>query len=115
LRASLAFSVAPFAFRGGGSDDLLDSLLLEDLLDPLDGVAFIVKQVANSAQKINVIGTIVPTATTSFHRLDLGEACFPKAQDVLRQIQVFRNFAYCSECIRTLSQDTHLSIIIAHA
>ncbi len=111
---SLRFSITLVSIEIGSVDDLPDALFLEDFLDTLDGVALIIEQMADSAQKIDVVGTIVPATTTSFHRFDLGETRFPKAQYVLRKIEVFRNFAYCSECIRTLSQDTHLSIIIAH-
>ena len=88
---------------------MTDALLLEDPLDPLDRVAFIIEEMTNAAQQVDVIGAVVTASTAAFHRLDLREARFPKSQHMLRKIEVLSNFTYRSECIWTLAQDTHLT------
>jgi hypothetical protein len=54
---------------------------------------------ANSAQQINIIGAIVPSAATAFHRFDFVEAAFPKAQHVLRQIEFVCHFTDGTKCV----------------
>ncbi|CAH1676285.1 hypothetical protein CHELA20_51470 [Hyphomicrobiales bacterium] len=76
--------------------DLLDeahAFLLQDALDTLDRVAFTVQQMADTAKKLDIIGAIVASPTTTLERLDLCETRFPETQDVLRNVEFFPDFA----------------------
>ncbi len=89
---------------------MANALLFQDLLDPFDGVSFIVKQMTDTLEQIDIVWAIIAAATASFHGLYLRKAGFPKAQNMLRQVEILRDLANCSECIRTFPQDTHLSL-----
>ncbi len=67
-----------------GGDDEAGALLLEDALDAADGVALAVEQVADAAQKLDVVGTVVTPSAAALEWFDLRKAGFPKPQDVLR-------------------------------
>jgi len=75
------------------------AMLLQDALHTLDGVALAIKELAYSAQKVDVVGAVVTPAAAAFHRPDLREASFPKSQHMLRKIEILRNFADRSECV----------------
>src|SRR5262249_37639575 len=82
--------------------DELDTVILEDPLRAADRVALAIEEVLDAAQKIDVIGPVVAPAAATFQRLDLLKPRLPEAQDVLRQVQIVRDFADCPECIRRL-------------
>src|SRR5712692_2996450 len=64
------------------------ALFTQDLLHAPDRIALAVEQMPNAAQEIDVVVAIVAPAAAAFQRLDLSEAGFPEAQDVLRQVEV---------------------------
>jgi hypothetical protein len=82
--------------------DEFDALVLEDALHAADGVALAVEQVANAAQKIDVLRAVVTPPAAALHRLDLGKSRFPKPQHVLRQVQIVRDFADSPKCVGCL-------------
>src|SRR4029077_18379281 len=64
---------------------------------------------ANSAQKIDVIGAIVTPAATALHRFDFVEAAFPKAQHVLRRIEFVCHFTDGTKCVWRLVVQSDLT------
>jgi hypothetical protein len=87
----------------------LRALLAQYPLHPANGVALAVQEMANSAQKIDVIGAVVTPATAAFHRFDFVEAAFPKAQHVLRQIEFIRHFTDGTKCVWRLVVQSDLA------
>jgi hypothetical protein len=83
-----------------------NALLAQNALHTFDGVAFIVEQMANALQKCDIAGAIVTPAAGSLHRLDLTKAGFPKAQNVLGQVQSIGRFADCAKRFRTFGRGT---------
>src|SRR5690625_1389272 len=82
----------------------------QQLLNPLDGVAVAVEQIANAAQQFDVLGTVVPPPAAALERLDLRKLRFPKAQNVLRDIQLPGNLTNRAEGgsrLSILSQSAH--------
>jgi hypothetical protein len=75
------------------------ALFPQDPLHAANGVALTVEEMANSAQKIDVIGAIVTPAAAAFHRFDFVEAAFPKAQHVLWQIEFVCHFTDGAKCV----------------
>jgi hypothetical protein len=71
-------------------DDVARALILEDLLDALDGKSLIIQQMTDAAEQQDVFGAVVASAATAFQGLDGGEAGFPESEDVLRKIEFFR-------------------------
>jgi len=69
----------------------------QDLLHAANGVALKMQQVPDAPQQIEILGTIVPAPAPALHGLDLGELLLPEPEDVLRNVQFFRNLADCSE------------------
>src|SRR5208283_5039738 len=64
----------------------LNALLLEELLNALDRVAFIVQQASDDPQPLDVVGSIIASAAGPFEGPDLGKTRFPEAQHMLRQV-----------------------------
>ena len=81
---------------------LVDALLAQDLLHALDGVAFRVQQVADAAQQLQILRPVVAAAAAPLHRLDLRKPAFPEAQDVLGHVELARNLADRTKCLRRL-------------
>ncbi len=52
-------------------DHMARTLFLENALNALDGVSFIIEQMANAAEQIHIIGAVVAPATAAFHGFDL--------------------------------------------
>src|SRR6185437_2184520 len=71
------------------------------LLHALDGVALVVEHVADALDQLDILRPVVAAAAATLHRLDLGEAGFPEAQHVLRQIEVFGYLADGAEGVGT--------------
>src|SRR5712692_7294135 len=69
------------------------ALFTQDLLHAPDRIALAVEQMPNAAQEIDVVVAIVAPAAAAFQRLDLSEAGFPEAQDMLRQVEVIGDLA----------------------
>jgi hypothetical protein len=67
--------------------------LLDDLLNALDGITFVMQQPANATQKFDVVGPVISPTATPLHGLDLSEFAFPKPQDVLWDFEFIGNFA----------------------
>ena len=82
--------------------DELDAVILEDALRAPDRVALAVEQVLDAAQQGDVVRAVVAPAAAALQRLDLLEAGFPESQDVLRQVEIVRDFADRPECVRRL-------------
>ena len=68
-------------------------LLAKELLDPADGIAFLVEQAVDSPREVNVCGPVVAAVTRALHGLQLRKARFPIAEDVLGDPQLARQFA----------------------
>src|SRR5438128_2285220 len=49
----------------------LDAVVLEDALHAADRITLAVEQMANAAQQIDIVGTIIASAAAALHRLDL--------------------------------------------
>ena len=81
------------------------SLFTQDALNPADGIALAIKQVANAAQQVDVIRPVIASAAAALERLDLGETTFPKSQDVLRDLEVVSDLADGAEGVRRLVHD----------
>src|SRR5690606_19157160 len=67
-------------------DDIARPLILEDLLDALDGEALIIEEVTDAAQQHDVLGAVIAPTTAALQRLDRGKTRLPEAKDVLRKI-----------------------------
>ncbi len=87
--------------------DRLDPLLAQNPLHTADGVALAIKQAADATQQIDIVGAIVAAPAAALHRLDLGEAGFPEAQHVLRDVEIVGDLADGPECIGGLVQMPH--------
>src|SRR5579871_1168919 len=82
----------------------LDAALPQDALHPADGIAFAIQQVADAAQKLDILRAIVAPAPAPLHRLDVAEPAFPETQDVLRHVEVACDLANGTECVGRLLQ-----------
>src|SRR5215813_2058781 len=78
------------------------ALLAQQTLDATDGVALAVEEMADAAQKIEVVRAIIAPPAAALHRPDLTEAAFPEPQHVLRNVELLRHFADGPECVRCL-------------
>ena len=67
--------------------------LAEQLLDPADRVSFLIKELSDLPQQVNVLRPIVTAATPSFERLNLGKFGFPKSQHMWRNGEFLRDFS----------------------
>src|SRR5262245_10460625 len=76
------------------------ALLAQQTLHAADGVALAIKQMANSAQQVDVVGTVVTPPAAALHRPDLAETALPEPQHVLRDVELLRHFADGPECVR---------------
>src|SRR5262249_133735 len=65
----------------------------QQTLDARDGVALAIEEMADAAQKIEVVRAIVAPPAAALHRPDLTEAAFPEPQHVLRNVELLRHFA----------------------
>ena len=68
-------------------------VLAEDLLHTPDGVAIVVEQEADAAQKLHVLRPVITPAAAALHGFQLGEFGFPEAQHVLRDFKLVSNLA----------------------
>src|SRR3569832_148420 len=87
---------APRGLRGSRFPDMLDELdpvVLQDALRTPDRVTLAVEEMADAAQQINVVGTVVAAPAAALQLLDLLETRFPETQHVLRQVEFVRNFS----------------------
>src|SRR5262249_51507322 len=65
----------------------------QEALHAFDGVAVLVEERANAAQKIDVFRPIVAPAAAPLERTNLAELAFPEAQHMLRHVELGRDFA----------------------
>src|ERR1044072_5601580 len=72
--------------------DELDAVVLEDALRAADRVALAIEQMADAAQKVDGVGSVIAAAARALQRPDLVEAGFPESQHVLRQVEIVRDF-----------------------
>src|SRR6185437_13816158 len=77
------------ARRGGRQR--LNALLLEQLLDALDRVAFLVEQALDQPQPVDVVRAVITPPAGPLERPDLGKAGLPEAQHMLRQVKRVRD------------------------
>ena len=75
---------------------------LQQPLHAFDGVAIVVQQSADPAQKVDILRPIVAPAAAPLERTHLAELAFPEPQNVLRHIQFGRDFADRAKCLRRL-------------
>src|SRR5690606_32384731 len=82
--------------RGGihpAALDLVDTLGAQDLLNTADRVALEVQQVTNAPQQVKVLRPVVASPAAPLHGLDLRELLFPEPEDVLGNVELFRDLA----------------------
>src|SRR5579875_2151726 len=89
------------AFLPHGLDEF-DALFAQDALHAANGIAFAVEQMADAAQKLDVVGTIVAATAPALHRLDLTKPRLPETQHMLRQVEFLRRLADGTKRIRRL-------------
>src|SRR5262245_6640228 len=77
-------------------------LLSQETLDATDRVSLAIEKMANAAQEIEIVRSVVTATAAAFHRPDLAETTFPEAQYVLWNFQLLRHFADGPECSRCL-------------
>ena len=87
-KLSTPFSSSEFSSRapcgGCGAPSLphrLDEfrpLLAQDALHAADGVALAVEQMADAAQQIDIVGTVIAPPAAALHRLDFAETASPR-------------------------------------
>src|SRR4029450_7653748 len=95
----------PRRLRRTGLPDVLHEmhpLLPQETLNAADGIALAIKEMADSAQEIEVLRPVIAAPTAALHRPDLMEAAFPEPQAVVRKLEFLRHFADRSECARCL-------------
>src|SRR5208282_4813077 len=80
------------------------ALLAQQALDAADGVALAVKQVAHAAEEIDIVRAVIAPAPAPLQRPDLRETAFPESQHMLRNVDLFGNFADRAECVRRFFQ-----------
>src|SRR4029077_13467760 len=69
------------------------ALLPQNALNAANGVAFAVKQMADNAPQIDVVGPIITATAATLHRPYLRETAFPKTEHVLRHVDFVGIFA----------------------
>src|SRR3546814_2135136 len=84
----------------------------QQLLDPLDRVAFAIQQLAYALQQGDVLGAIVPAATAALQRPDLIELGLPEPQDVRRDLEVVRHLADRAERRRSEEHTSELQSLM---
>ena len=72
----------------------------QDALHAADGVALAVKQMADAAQQIDVVGPVIAPAAAALHRADLRKPAFPEAQHMLRHVDLVSDFTDGAERVR---------------
>ena len=77
-------------------------MILQQALCAADRIALAVQKMADAAQQVDVVGAVVAAAAAALQRLDLLETGFPESQNVLRQVEIVRNFADRPERVRRL-------------
>src|SRR5262249_33079373 len=85
--------------------NLLDkslALLTQDALHAANSVTLAVQQMPNTTQYVEFIGAIIGPTAAALHRFDFVKAAFPKAQHVLRQIEIVGHFTDGAKCVRRL-------------
>jgi len=80
----------------------LRTILLQDALHALDRIAFAIEEMADAFEQIDIVGAVIAPSTAALERPNLPEPCFPKPQDVLRNIEVLGDFADRSEGVGAL-------------
>ncbi|CDX31595.1 hypothetical protein MPLDJ20_140340 [Mesorhizobium plurifarium] len=83
-------------------DQKMIAVLAQQLLHAFDRIALIVEHMPDALDQLNVLRPVVAPAAAALHRLDLGEARLPETQHVLRQVEVFRDFADGAESVGAL-------------
>ena len=83
------------AFLGRLPRDLLAPrrTLTEQLLDPPDRVSLLIQELSDLPQQIDVLWSIVSTATPALKRLDRWKFGFPETEDMGRKIEFFGNLS----------------------
>src|SRR5262249_26519242 len=75
------------------------SLLAQQPLHPANRIALAIKKMTNTAEQIDVLWSIITAAAAALHWPDLVKTALPEPQDVLRNIQLFRDLADGAECV----------------
>src|SRR6185503_7639932 len=87
----------------------LRALLAQNSLHTANGVALAVKQVAYAAQQVDVVWPVIAASSAALHRLDFVKTAFPKAQDMLRQVELVRHFTDGAKSVRRLVVQSDLT------
>jgi hypothetical protein len=101
----VVFYSAMWWLRGSVLPNDLDeflTLLAQDALYAANGIALAVEQVANTTQQVDVVRAIIAPTASTLHWFDFVKAAFPKAQHVLRQIEIVGHFTDGAKCVRRL-------------
>ena len=88
--------------------DMAGALILEDLLDALDGETLVVEQMADAFEQQHVFGAVVAPAAAALQRPDGGKPRLPEAQHVLRQVELFSGLRDGTEGVGRLVQPESL-------
>ena len=67
--------------------------MAKQLLDPADGISFLIQEMADLPEQIDVLRPIVAAPTTALERLDLRKFGLPEAEHVRRKVELFGNFS----------------------
>src|SRR5690606_6475775 len=75
---------------------------LEDALHPPDRIALAIEEMADAAEKVDVLWAVIAPAAAPLERADLAEPGLPETENVLRQIEVGGHLADRAEGVRRL-------------
>jgi hypothetical protein len=53
----------------------------------------------NGMQKRHIFGPVITPPACALHGFDVGKPCFPKAQDMLGNMQLLSRFTYGAKCL----------------
>src|SRR4029453_11793790 len=82
----------------------VDAVLAQDLLHAANGVAFVLQEVVQAPQQLDVARTIQPAPAAALHGFELRELGFPEAQHVLLDAQLQRHLTDIAKRLHRLRQ-----------
>ena len=102
--AALATRLANARLGRSGRLDVLDAVLAQQPLHALDGVAGVLQEIADAAQKLHVGRPVEAAPAAALHGLELRELQLPEAQHVLLDAELDRHLADVAKCLQRLCQ-----------
>jgi hypothetical protein len=73
------------------------ALTFEEFLRALDRVAFIIEKASDASKEVDILGTVVAPAATALEGTHLRKLAFPKAEDMLGDVEIVGDLAYRSK------------------